>query len=143
MLNIADAARKSVAAVPATPATGCAAVIDARVRQYVDARQHLLADAVSWLKTNRAVLDPALRGKTISDCEVDACRGMPKEYEDKYQGSVLSLDDLSCTKALFTCGAPANVCFVNKIASRLGLACDPNENKGNDLAVRATGVQIR
>ena len=43
------------------------------------------------------------------------------------------------------CGTAAdNVCWINKVADRLGLACDPTENKTDSpLSVRSTGMRIR
>lgn len=47
-----------------------------------------------------------------------------------------------CTKSVFICGANDNVCWLPKVTSRLGVACDPSENTSSPLLSRVTRQRI-
>lgn len=77
-----------------------------------------------------------MHGKPLTD----ACRqGLNCNAQDRSGPSFERVNAIECTKTLFTCGAHDNVCWVNKVADRLGLG----DGRPGPLSVRATGVAIQ
>lgn len=126
----------------------CGGTIEAAVRDNVTLTAQFLSDTEKWLVAHRAEMTPRMQMKSFWDaCSGKACEGRPNSYAPPYDKSLFSEDKMSCTKELFRCGAPDNVCFIGKVAGRLGVACDPKENHVSDsyhdvVSVRATGTRI-
>lgn len=127
----------------------CGKNVAAAATSMVTTMPLFLDDFIVWMKSNRKQLEPAMAGKTLSDvCSggVD-CSQQPTggPGSDKYEkASWATISGVECTKDLFQCGRfKDNVCWINKVADRLDVACDPQSNKGTDpLFVRATGVRL-
>jgi hypothetical protein len=134
---------------PGASATStCGHEIEDAHRFYADGQERLHSDLVAWLEKNRAALVPAMRRKALPDAcsaAAKACDSRPTDASERYGAihgaSYARVNAIECTKRLFKCGAADNVCFVNKVASRLGLG--PEANRSGDLAVRSTGRRIQ
>ena len=141
-------ARSVVARVPSdTPRSTCGKAIATASRGVVMTAAKMLDDVVAWLEKHRAQLMGPMANAALSDaCDAVNCDDMPNEFTAPYEGaSYARVMGVNCTKTLFQCGTAAdNVCWINKVADRLGLACDPTENKTDSpLSVRSTGMRIR
>lgn len=147
--------RKALAAakaeLPKTPsaddATGCAGSIRKGIRESGDVTARFLADFVAWMEANRGALQTAMARKPLSEaCDdlEDVCSLKPSQYDPKYDGYGYAhvQKHAQCTKSVFVCGTDDNVCWLPKVASRLGVACDPNENTTGPLLSRATRQRI-
>ncbi len=124
----------------------CGKSIEAATLGYLDSVVALMTDSIAWLDAHKAALTSSMAGKTFADAcdEPVSCADFPMEFDEKHSGaSWAAISAIECTKPLLQCGAPDNVCWVDKVAERLGLACDSTENKPNDLRVRATGTVLR
>lgn len=134
----ANTARQAVAGWLATERqTPCAINVEsallAATRGYA-----AFADAnLAFLKNNASALRANLAKKTLTDfCaeKTGQCQamGMPPPFTGLNQAAI------ECTKSLFICGDVRNVCWHSKVASRLGVACDPSENQPLDPLMSAT-----
>lgn len=147
-----DAARAGGAALPPLqPASPCGREVARASAEMVAGTTLYLTDTAAWLKASRGKLAGRLSSATLSTvCADGQCGGIPTEGEGKYAKSgYATVSEVECTKTLFACGGGDNVCWIQKVAARLGVACDASENatdpsKPNDrLSVRATGKVIR
>lgn len=152
VLRCAQGARAKAKAlasrIPAdTARSTCGKTIGAASRGVVTSTAKMLDDLVAWLEKHRAQLVGPMATAALSDaCDTVNCEDMPSEFAPAYEGaSYRHVMEVECTKTLFQCGtARDNVCFINKVADRLGLSCDPTENKTDSpLSVRTTGTAIR
>lgn len=104
-----------------------------------------LADTVTWLTVNAPTLKKALASKSLHEaCDDIDCTGAPNDHaEGEYaSASFLPLTTMECTKTLFQCGeAKDNVCWLQKVASRLGVACE-GDPAGDTLYVRSSGTRV-
>ncbi|WP_437643745.1 hypothetical protein [Sorangium sp. So ce362] len=134
---------------PALATSSCGHEIEGAHRRYVEAQERFHADVVAWLEKHRAALTAPLKRAALPDGACDAapkaCEAQPIDASEKYGpgdgASYARVNGIECTKRLFTCGAADNVCFVNKVASRLGLG--PEASRLGDLTVGSTGRRIR
>lgn len=140
--------RSAAAGLPATtPQSACGREVASANRTVVMASVKLYEDLVAWLEKNRGKLTPALANQSLSDaCAEAGCDDKPSEFDATHSdASYAGIMGVQCTKALFQCGRAANnVCFINKVADRLGVSCAAEENKvGDPLFVRNTDTRIR
>lgn len=152
VLRCAQAARAKAKAAASKPPgetarSTCGKTIASASRGVVVATAKMFDDLVPWLEKHRAQLaGPMANGSLQDACESITCDDEPSESLPAYaDASYRHVMDVECTKSLFRCGpATDNVCWINKVADRLGLACDATENKTDSpLFVRATGTTIR
>jgi hypothetical protein len=151
-LRCAQTARaKAKAASAKLPADGarstCGKTISSASRGVVTTTVKMFDDLVAWLEKHRAQLAGPMANATLQDaCESMTCDDEPSDILPAYEAaSYARVMDVSCTKTLFQCGpAVDNVCWINKVADRLGVACDATENKTDSpLFVRGTGGRVR
>lgn len=145
-----ELANAEIESLPSEEGVGpdCGSQIRASIHTSGIVTARFLSDFVDWMESNKAALKRAMRGGTIVDaCDRDEsiCRSKPSEHDPyKYAGfgyaHVQARAD--CTAELFVCGEPNNVCWISKVASRLGVACDPSENTPSPLLSKATGKRI-
>jgi hypothetical protein len=109
----------------------CGAEVDGAVRVYINDRAKFFPEYVAWLKANRSKVEPLMRGATIIDA-TDKDSSLHEPMSPISTGP----NAIECVQKLFRCGPSDNVCWVPKVAARLGVACDPAENKPNDLRPR-------
>lgn len=152
VLRCAQAARaKAKAAASRFPAdtarSTCGKAISSASRGVAETTAKMFDDLVAWLEKHRTELSGPMANATIGDaCETVSCDDQPSEFAEGYEAaSYARVMAVNCTKPLFQCGnAGDNVCWINKVAARLGVACDGAENKTDSpLSVRATGTTIR
>ena len=128
--------------------SACGAAIENAHLRYVIAERAYLSDTVDFLTRSDSSLRRLLVNKSLSDASDDkALAGLPLEgtgkYKDANYGQVTQID---CTKRLFICGEPDNVCWINKVAARVGLAGKESCLDGSrhcELRVRDTGALIK
>jgi hypothetical protein len=139
----AAAARAEMPAAAAQ--TQCGRSIEAPLRATVADSARFLEDTVAYLNANAAALRATLHGKHLATSKGKIEQGVPRE--ELYEGTgFANVMQVECTKTLFQCGAVGNVCFVNKVAARLGLAGEENcitDTAGCRLVERASGIRIR
>ncbi|MBX3220103.1 MAG: hypothetical protein KF795_06250 [Labilithrix sp.] len=140
-----DKARAAVARLPgAQPSSVCGRTVAAASREMVLAVGQLFDRLVPWLEKNRARITVPLATAPVAEvcAEID-CPDLPTEFAIE-NASYARVSGIECTKTLFRCGvARDNICWINRVASRLGVACDPSENKPSDsLSVRETGRHV-
>jgi hypothetical protein len=118
------------------PTTGCAHEISSAIVDYVDANEKWIMAFNGWLAANEVALRKAMIGRPLTQ----ACRGRFKcDAQDLNGPTFESASAIQCTKAIFSCGSLSNVCWVNKVADRLGIG----DGRPGALTVRATGAPIR
>lgn len=152
--------RNLQAALPKEKAqTACGKMVEANVKKDVTATLAFLNELREWMRAN----EKAAKRKIVADNKLaGSVPGAPMAPIAEYawdpktdpsgtkpvRRGTYNQNDYECTKALFQCGQAAdNICWVNKVVERLGLACDPKNNKTsgqpNDmLRERATGRGI-
>ena len=144
-----DAATRLPARIAKLP---CGTTIEQSCAGVVTTSATFFPEVVAWLEKSKAKLSPKLSGKSLYEACGDAeglCDDEPEESSEKYQalgwGNVMGVD---CTKALFQCGIDKeNVCWINKVADRLGASCEPAEVKTSPqpadvLYARRTGHRM-
>ncbi|WP_437731283.1 hypothetical protein [Sorangium sp. So ce1335] len=155
LLSCAKEAHTKIRAQQAKMPTGtiassaCGKDIEQAHRAYIDGQERYHADVVAWLEQHRAALTPALRRRSLPDGACDAarkaCDAMPIDVASKYGAehgaSYARVNTIECTKQLFVCGSTDNVCYIGKVADRLGLGSDGTPRDG--LLVRSTGRRLR
>ena len=122
----------------------CGRIVEKAVRDQAEATDRYMGDMVAWLKGSKTLLARKLSGKSLTDgCDGD-CPGKPESFAPAYERKSIGEEEMACTKALFECGPPkGNVCFVGKVAARLGAACNPAENHTDSpLFASATGRRL-
>lgn len=129
--------------------SGCGAEVEVACRGVISGMPGFLGDYLAWLKGNEKKLRPAMAARTVADAaEVTKVEAAPIYLDDKYKAANFSnVTQIACTKRVFQCGPPDNVCWVNKVVDRLGISPEPSTNKvsgsANDrLVVRATGRAV-
>ncbi|WP_437783594.1 hypothetical protein [Sorangium sp. So ce1097] len=155
LLSCAKAAHTKIRALQAkmpaatVASSACGKDIEQAHRAYIDGQERYHADVVAWLEQHRAALTPALRRRSLPDGACDAaqkaCDAMPIDVASKYGAehgaSYARVNMIECTKQLFVCGSTDNVCYIGKVADRLGLGSDGAPRDG--LLVRSTGRRLR
>lgn len=120
----------------------CGKAVEGAAREVVDGSAELLEKVVAWLEANRSKLAGPLATAPLSEaCDTVDCSELPSEFTIE-KASYARVSSIECTMPLFRCGGGWEnvVCRFNEVASRLGVACDPAENKtSSPLLVRATG----
>lgn len=144
-----EQARDARSRLPAEPIahTSCAKEVEAAHRTVIEATPLFFEDVLSFLKTHERPLSKVFGGRTIQDKFADpALKELPQYDNAKYApAGYQNVMAIECTKTLFICGQANNVCWVNKVAARLGLTRDENCDNGSPacaLYVRATGNPI-
>ena len=128
----------------------CGKDIEAAHRQYVAAARRFQTDFLAWLRANKGKIAPAMAAKTLPDAseafeDVWAKKPMENDdhYGDQWGASYGRVMNVECTKQLFACPLPTgNVCWINKVAGRLGLTPDEPPGDRDSLTVAATGLRI-
>lgn len=146
--NAKNASEAALRSLPSNePASECGREIATASTSMVRASVTLYTDLIAWLEKNRSRLEGPLKTSPLTDvCNRLDCGDQPSQFDGRYElASYATVSRIECTKALFQCGrARDNVCWINKVASRIGVACDPSENKPDDpLFVRSTGTRLR
>jgi hypothetical protein len=138
----------SAKATPAGVATSpCGKELETALATFITMTTTYNIDHYRWLLDSKARLAPAMAGKNVSDaCERlgKFCDTRPRNYQPKYAkaSTFEPIMSVNCVKTLFQCGPAGNVCWVNKIADRLGIGERAPASSG-DLKVRATGRTIQ
>lgn len=121
----------------------CGKQIEDAHRKYLTSLSVFHADHLAWFIRMKSQLATAMVGKTQRDACSERCRGEPQEGESgtPYEGANYSNVNVKCVAELFDCTPPiGNVCWINKIASRLGIGPDASPGL---LMVKQTGTVIR
>jgi hypothetical protein len=126
--------------------TPCSQDLELRLRQSAEANGQFLADVAAWLDRNKASITRVAAKGPIRDLRDEIPDEFPSFDGTKYPGRGAHVN-IECTKTLFQCGYANNVCWVNKVADRLGLNCKESTPKTSDdpdhvLRERATGRVI-
>jgi hypothetical protein len=151
----ADATSARFPAAQPGPDPSCGGTIETNSRAFVELTAMYLDDLVVWLAAHRNSLAGPLKKSAFQDLDNDRLKvGMPNAWDQKYGGSDPAgvrfgwVNDIVCTKALYRCGLQDDdVCWVQKVASRLGAACDASiwdtRNPNAWLYDRATHERIQ
>jgi len=102
----------------------CGKEIEDRSRRFINGRLAFAKDMLDFLERKRAE--------------------KPVDFEPEYPDWP-TINGVECTKTLFQCGPTNNVCWVNKVADRLGLGTGKSfgSSHPNDrLLVRSTGTVL-
>ncbi len=150
LLNCAEASLKKARAAkegyPKFKASSiCGRSIVNATKVVVDATPPFFEDLISWLKASRAKIEPGLRTKPLADvCSAVDCSGKPSAGSEKYQlVDFAVVNRVECTRKLLACGVARKPCHIGEVAARLGLACDPTENRWQDpVFVQETGLKL-
>lgn len=144
-----EVARLRAKLPPVRAASGaCGHEVEGAHRAYIEGQERFHADVVAWLEKYRTALARPLSRAALPDGACDAapkaCEAQPIVYAETYGAgdgaSYARVNGIECTKRLFRCGPADNVCFVNKVASRLGLG--PEAKRSGDLSVRSTWRRV-
>lgn len=145
-----DARNMAYAVTFAAPRTtsACGSNIVSSTSTIIKGMRVYLDDTVTWLTVRAVPLKKALATRSMSDaCDDIDCSTLPFNGGDgKYSdASLVPITSIECTKDLFQCGrARDNVCWINKVASRLGIVCEGDSVMTDDpLFVRSTGTRIQ
>ncbi len=117
----------------------CGKEIETAHRDYLAAQLKLFDDRLKWTKAARAELVPRMAAASIWDaCQPDgSCKGQPIAGVAGEPATDYSrIMNVGCTKTLFRCDKADNVCWINKVAARLGLGPD---KPGGTLFVHKSG----
>lgn len=132
--------------VPAKPiaTTPCGREVEGALRSYMTAHMNYRAATFNWFTEHKAELGRLMVGRTFPDVADQIKDPEPNEWSDAYGpghpaswGSVMKVE---CTKRLFTCTQEANVCWINKVADRLGLSAESKVDQ--PLYVRGTQILL-
>lgn len=114
--------------VPPPDATEeCAKEIEQESHGYTRAALAYHRDALSWLRQNRARLEPVMASRSLFEaCDLVSCAGYPVPMVGKHEGSEFyRVGKIKCTDRVFECAPPrGNVCWLTKVGGRLGLSTD-------------------
>ena len=143
--SVASKIRGYAATMPDGPLAryACGHEIETVHRAYVTAQAAFRSASYDWLKANRARLEPRMRTKPLHGacsgqkfCESRPLIGAdPWSFETGWDSS-----RIKCTTVLFEClPGHGNVCWVNKVADRLGLGKDRHPGP---LLVKSTGRRL-
>lgn len=132
MAAIAGAAERKLSTMPHGQGE-CGLEIEQAHRREIEATAKQHRDWLAWTQAHRSELRRRMRTKSLlAGCSLDSgeppCEGRPRANVDPV---VLVVE---CTKRLFQCGLPDNVCSINKVADRLGITDAPKTG----LRVRST-----
>jgi hypothetical protein len=128
-------------------ATGaCGLAVTSAIRARLQGTVIYLDDLDRWLMAHQSHLKTPMETKSLAAaCEGSLCQDMPKAEALGYaqRGAAPPLDSTACTASLFICGSPDAACSLDEVAKRLGVACDPKDNRTSAAAedhlyVRAT-----
>ncbi|MBK6514203.1 MAG: hypothetical protein IPG04_08800 [Polyangiaceae bacterium] len=143
----AEQAAKTCAAVadvlaerPPSATTPCGKTVESAMRAYVKGRVEFTKARLEWLDKKKGTFIPALINKTMADaCTGELCADKPLEVNFK-NADIVAVNSLECVKPLFNCDPPlGNVCWLAKVASRLGLGPEPTPGP---LKSAATGADL-
>lgn len=142
--RIADLAKSLPPEAIATQA--CGRTIEAAHRQYIQGQAAFHADHLAWLERLKPKLTVPMAGKSQSDaCDEKLCADEPHDFQPKYGApdgaNYGHVNSVECVKELFDCAPPTgNVCWINKVANRLGVGPEP---KPGAVTVKATGAIVQ
>lgn len=153
---LASMRRLDGALPPDKAKTECGKTVEGNVRKDVKGTINYLEETREWLTANGKAIKRTLAASGTLRDGVDGAPGAPWEgttWDKKndpdgmktFDRGTFNMKFYECTKRVYQCGHMSdNVCWVNKVTDRLGLACDPSTNKvsssPNDvLHERATG----
>lgn len=125
---------------PPLATSACGRSVEAAIRAYANGRSALTKARLAWLDRKQGTLANAIRAKPLAEaCAHEACADKPLEIQFEH-ASFSSVSAIECVKPLFVCDPPlGNVCWLGKVASRLGLGPDA---KRGPLRAAATGAEL-
>ncbi|MFZ3322924.1 MAG: hypothetical protein WA190_11175 [Usitatibacter sp.] len=127
----------------------CGIQFENAARGVIEGTATYLTALDGWLAANEKKLRPLMTSKSLWDaCNANRCDGLPESTDAAYERmSFAHINQIECMPRLFRCGPADNVCWIGKVAARLGASCTASENHTTDpyqdkLSVRSTGRVI-